>query len=68
MNAFAIFEKNNIISINKSVDFLCSSCQMSKCKKLPFQLLENRNMDVLNKVNCDLWGPLPTLSIISFRF
>nr|GEY97778.1 retrovirus-related Pol polyprotein from transposon TNT 1-94 [Tanacetum cinerariifolium] len=44
----------------------CSSCQLSKSKRLSFDLNLKRSMHVLELVHCDLWGPSPFMSIDGF--
>lgn len=47
---------------------ICSSCQLSKSKRLSFNPNLKRSMHVLDLVHCDLWGPSPVVSIDGFRF
>ncbi|GKF89050.1 hypothetical protein Tco_0263013, partial [Tanacetum coccineum] len=46
---------------------LCSSCQLSKSKRLPFDLNLKRALHVLDLIHCDLWGPSPVTSMDGFR-
>lgn len=46
----------------------CSSCQLSKSKRLSFDLNLQRSLHVLDLVHCDLWGPSPVPSMDGFRY
>nr|GEV40252.1 hypothetical protein [Tanacetum cinerariifolium] len=43
---------------------ICSSCELSKQHRLPFQLNDKRSLHVLDMVHCDLRGPSPLLLLM----
>ncbi|KAJ9555163.1 hypothetical protein OSB04_009777 [Centaurea solstitialis] len=47
---------------------LCSSCQLAKSKRLPFDINPKRSLHVLDLVHCDLWGPAPVMSKDGYRY
>ena len=47
---------------------LCSPCQLSKSKRLSFDVNLKRSMHVLDLIHCDLWGPSPVMSTDGFRY
>ncbi|KAM0067353.1 putative RNA-directed DNA polymerase [Helianthus debilis subsp. tardiflorus] len=47
---------------------VCSSCQISKAQKLPFDLNPKRALFPLDLVHCDLWGPSPITSHEGYRY
>nr|GEW17814.1 putative reverse transcriptase domain-containing protein [Tanacetum cinerariifolium] len=47
---------------------LCSSCQLSKSKHLPFDLNFKRASHILHLIHCDLWGPSPVTSMDGYRY
>uniref|UniRef100_A0A251SD45 Putative GAG-pre-integrase domain-containing protein n=1 Tax=Helianthus annuus TaxID=4232 RepID=A0A251SD45_HELAN len=47
---------------------VCSSCQMSKAQKLPFDLNPKRALFPLDLVHCDLWRPSPITSHEGYRY
>lgn len=47
---------------------ICSSCQLSKSKRLPFELNAKRSLHVLDLIPCDLWGPSPVQSTEGYRY
>ncbi|GKB35432.1 retrovirus-related pol polyprotein from transposon TNT 1-94 [Tanacetum coccineum] len=47
---------------------ICSSCQLSKSKRLSFDLNLKRSLHVLDLIHCDLWGPSPVMSVDGFRY
>lgn len=42
---------------------ICSSCELSKQHRLPFQLNAKRSLHVLDLVHYDLWGPAHVTSV-----
>lgn len=46
----------------------CSSCHLSKSKRLSFDLNLQRSLHVFDLVHCDLWGPSPITSFDGFRY
>ena len=47
---------------------ICVSCQLGKSCKLPFKLSNKKSQFPLEKIHCDLWGPVPINSTQNFRF
>ncbi|KAJ9566476.1 hypothetical protein OSB04_002442 [Centaurea solstitialis] len=47
---------------------ICSSCQLSKSKHLPFEFNPKRSFHVLDLIHCDLWGPSPVVSTEGYRY
>lgn len=47
---------------------ICSSCQLSKSKRLPFESNPKRSLHVLDLIHCDLWGPSPIVSTEGYRY
>jgi hypothetical protein len=46
---------------------LCSSCEMSKIHKIPFDLNDKHALNPLDLIHCDLWGPSPVTSNSDYR-
>lgn len=66
----SLLNKNGALSVTSLFPKLhvCSSCQLSKNKKLPFKLNTKRASQVLDLVHCDLWGPAPVVSVEAYRY
>lgn len=47
---------------------ICSSCQLTKSKRLPFDVNEKRASSILQLVHCDLWGHALIDSTDGFRY
>ncbi|KAJ9546279.1 hypothetical protein OSB04_018822 [Centaurea solstitialis] len=47
---------------------LCGSCQLAKSHKLPFAINENRSLNPLDMIHCDIWGPAPIRSVEGYRY
>lgn len=47
---------------------MCSSCQMKKGCKLPFQVSNKKEVILLEKMHSDLCGPAPTASSQRFKY
>ena len=56
------------ISFNKTSQSICESCQLGKTCRLPFPNSEFRSGRILERINCDVWGPAPVVSVQGFRF
>jgi len=54
--------------ISVSTRVACDVCQMSRQKKLPFNLSQNNAHNMFDLVHVDIWGPLSTDSIHGFRY
>ena len=54
--------------ISVSTCVACDVCQMSRQKKLPFNLCQNNAHNMFDLVHVDIWGPLSTDSIHGFRY
>ncbi|GKU95409.1 hypothetical protein SLEP1_g8773 [Rubroshorea leprosula] len=65
----ALVMKNDIV-VSKwtKPSHLCSSCQMGKSCKLPFNKNNERAVALFQKVHCDLWGPSPVQSTNHFVY
>ena len=46
----------------------CASCQLSKNKRLSFDINTQRSLHVLDLIHCDLWGPSPVTSVDGYRY
>jgi histone deacetylase 1/2 len=44
------------------------SCQFKKLSRLPFSHSEKSSSNIFLKIQCDLWGPTPILSIEKFKY
>lgn len=47
---------------------ICSSCQLSKSKRLPFQDSLKCSSHILDLIHCDLWGSTPIPSHDGFSY
>ncbi|KAD6795087.1 hypothetical protein E3N88_05983 [Mikania micrantha] len=47
---------------------LCSSCELAKAKRLPFDNKMTRALNPLDLIHCDLWGPAPVKSVDNFVY
>ncbi|KAK1408669.1 hypothetical protein QVD17_40643 [Tagetes erecta] len=47
---------------------LCSACEMAKSSRLPFPINNQRALNILDLVHCDLWGPSPVTSHDGYRY
>ncbi|KAJ0864428.1 putative RNA-directed DNA polymerase [Helianthus annuus] len=47
---------------------ICTSCQLSKAKHLPFTHNNKRASHVLDLIHCDLWGPAPLPSTDGYLY
>ncbi|KAJ0028636.1 hypothetical protein Pint_36096 [Pistacia integerrima] len=57
----------DVVGTTKS-QHLCDSCQLGKLSRLPFSCSEHSSTSIFEKIHCDLWGPVPILSIAKFRY
>jgi transposase InsO family protein len=48
------------VEINNKVEFCCDICHLSKQKKLPYSLSNNRASTCLELLHMDIWGPFST--------
>lgn len=48
--------------------YICSSCQLSKSKRLSFELNLKRSLHVLDLIHCDLWGASPVVSTKGYHY
>ncbi|XP_019085816.1 PREDICTED: uncharacterized protein LOC109126581 [Camelina sativa] len=57
------------IEVNKSrTSPICEPCQMRKSNKLQFFSSDSRDLQPLERVHCDLWGPSPVVSNKGFKY
>ncbi|KAK1424394.1 hypothetical protein QVD17_19723 [Tagetes erecta] len=47
---------------------VCPSCQLSKSRRLSFDLNPKRSLHPLDLIHCDLWGPSPVLTAENYRY
>lgn len=47
---------------------LCDACQLGKSCKLPFLSSEFLASKPLERIHCDLWGPIPVVSSQGFQY
>nr|GFC07278.1 retrovirus-related Pol polyprotein from transposon TNT 1-94 [Tanacetum cinerariifolium] len=64
LNKFGCLSTTSILPIPN----ICSSCQLSKSKRLPFENNMKRASHVLDLIHCDLLGPSPVTSIDGYRY
>ena len=46
----------------------CATCQIAKSHKLPFSTNNTRSNSILGLIHCDIWGPAPIKSKMSFAY
>jgi len=56
------------ILFNKTSQSMCESCQLGKTCRLPFSSSDFRSSRPLERIHCDVWGPVPIVSVQGFRF
>ncbi|KAH9648571.1 retrovirus-related pol polyprotein from transposon RE1 [Citrus sinensis] len=70
IKSIKFLNKNKLIDVSNWItkDYVCSSCQMGKNCKLPFNFSNKISSVPLHKIHCDLWGPAPISSVQNFRY
>lgn len=69
-STLSFLNSNKLIDVsswNKKVS-VCTSCQMRKSYKLPFQVSNKREIEQLIKIHCDLWGAAPIASSQGIKY
>ncbi|CAL9247649.1 unnamed protein product, partial [Arabidopsis halleri] len=51
------------ISYNKTTKSMCEACQLGKTCRLPFSRSEFQASKPLERIHCDVWGPVPVTSV-----
>lgn len=69
-SSLRLLSERKLINVSnwKKEPNLCTSCQLGKSCKLPFQTNENLCSKPLEKIHCVLWGPAPVLSCQHFKY
>lgn len=53
---------------NSKLSSVCTQCQMSKSKKLPFLVSSSVSLHPLDLIHCDFWGSSLELSISGYSY
>ncbi|XP_020704869.2 uncharacterized protein LOC110115833 [Dendrobium catenatum] len=63
-----IARKNPTICLSSASTFLCNSCNVAKCHKLPFSLNETKTSAPFTLMHTDVWGPAPLSSLNGYNY